>query len=131
MQMPEASLFHLWADDIEGGGCSQEPGKEEYTPSDQALLVSNYLVKKLRDKLPNANLAYLAYHDTVYPARVVKPEPGLIYFYAPRERCDAHALNDPQRELNRKYAEALEKGLPSFGNASAEVFEILRGPNPL
>jgi hypothetical protein len=123
LKMPEASLFHLWADDIEGGGWSHEPGKEEYTASDQALLVSNYLVKKLRQKLPGAHLAYLAYHDTVYPPRLVKPEPGLIYFYAPRERCYAHALNDPHCDLNRKYAEALEKGLPAFGNSSAEVFE--------
>ena len=122
-QMPEASLFHLWADDIEGGGWSHEPGKEDYTPSDQALLVSNYLVKNLREKLPNADLAYLAYHDTVFPPRVVKPEAGLIYFYAPRERCYAHALNDPACDLNRKYAQALENGLPAFGSANAEVFE--------
>jgi len=122
-QMPEASLFHLWADDIEGGGWSHEPGKEDYTPSDQALLVSNYLVEKLREKLPRADLAYLAYHDTVFPPRVVKPGAGLIYFYAPRERCYAHALNDPTCNLNRKYAQALENGLPAFGSANAEVFE--------
>ena len=122
-QMPEASLFHLWADDIWDGGWSREPGKEDYSPSDQALLVSNYLVKKLREKLPHADLAYLAYHDTVFPARVVKPEPGLIYFYAPRERCYAHALNDPTCDLNHKYAQALENGLPAFGSANTEVFE--------
>lgn len=122
-QMPEARLFHLWADDIEGGGWSHEPGREDYTPSDQALLVSNYLVKRLREKLPKADLAFLAYHDTVYPPYVVKPEPGVIYFYAPRERCYAHALNDPTCELNRKYAQALENGVPAFGSDNAEVFE--------
>jgi len=123
LRMPEASLFHLWADDIEGGGWSHEPGREEYTPSDQSLLVSNYLVKRLRDKLPHANLAFLAYHDTVYPPHVVKPARGVIYFYAPRERCYAHALNDPACDLNRKYAQALENGMPAFGPANAEVFE--------
>ena len=123
LRMPEASLFHLWADDIEGGGWSHELGKDEYTPSDQALLVSNYLVKRLRDKLPDANLAFLAYHDTVYPPHVVKPDRGVIYFYAPRERCYAHALNDPACELNRKYAQALENGMPAFGPVNAEVFE--------
>jgi len=60
LRMPEASLFHLWADDIEGGGWSHEPGSEEYTPSDQSLLVSNYVVKRLRERLPNADLAFLA-----------------------------------------------------------------------
>jgi hypothetical protein len=122
-QMPEASLFHLWADDIDGGGWSHEPGMEDYSPSDQALLVSNFLVKRVREKLPGANLAYLAYHDTVSPPQVVKPEPGLIYLYAPRERCYAHPLNDPACGLNCKYAQALEDGLPTFGSAHAEVFE--------
>ncbi len=124
-EMPEASLFHLWADDIDGGGggWSRESGKEDYTSSDQALLVSNFLVKRVREKLPDANLAYLAYHDTVSPPRVVKPEPGLVYLYAPRERCYAHALNDPTCDLNRKYAKALENGLSAFGSANAEVFE--------
>ena len=41
LRTPEASLYHVWADDIDGGGWSHEPGKEQYTPSDQALLVSN------------------------------------------------------------------------------------------
>jgi hypothetical protein len=120
---PEAGMFHLWADDIDGGGWSHEPGKEDYSPSDQSLLVSNHLVKKLREKLPQANLAYLAYHDTVSPPHVVKPEPGLIYLYAPRERCYAHALNDPACEINQKYAQALEEGIPAFGSANTEIFE--------
>lgn len=122
-QMPEASLFHLWADDIDGGGWSRESGKDNYSSSDQALLVSNFLVKKIREEIPKANLAYLAYHDTVIPPRLVKPEAGLIYLYAPRERCYAHALNDPTCDLNRRYAQALEDGLLAFGGANAEVFE--------
>ncbi len=122
-KMPEARMFHLWADDIDGGGWSHEPGKENYTPSDQALLVSNYLVKRIREKLPHANLAYLAYHDTVSPPKVVTPEKGLVYLYAPRERCYAHALNDAACGINRKYAQALEEGLPAFGGENAEVFE--------
>ncbi len=123
LQMPEASLFHLWPDDIEGGGWSHEPGKSEYTASDQSLLVANYLIGQLRQKLPNAHLAFLAYHDTVYPPKVVKPDPGVIFFYAPRERCYAHALDDAECPLNRKYSQALERALPMFGGANAEVFE--------
>jgi hypothetical protein len=122
-QMPEANLIHLWADDIEGGGWSHEPGKEDYTASDQALLVTNHLVRRLRESLPKANLAFLAYHDTVFPPRIVKPEPGVIYLYAPRERCYGHALDDALCPLNVKYARALEQALPSFGSANAEVFE--------
>ena len=122
-QMPEARLFHVWADDISGGGWTHEPGKEDYTASDQALLVSNDVLRRLRKELPEANLAFLAYHDTVYPPRVVKPDPGVVYFYAPRERCYGHALDSPDCPLNQIYRRALEQGLPAFGSANAEVFE--------
>lgn len=54
---------------------------------------------------------------------MVKPQPGVIFFYAPRERCYAHALNDAQCALNRQYSRALEQALPTFGSANAEVFE--------
>ncbi len=122
-QMPEASMVHVWADDIDGGGWSHEPGKASYMPSDQSLLAANAVVRRVRKKLPQAKLAYLAYHDTVSPPKAVKPEPGLVYLYAPRERCYAHALSDPDCALNRKYALALEEGLPAFGGERAEVFE--------
>ena len=120
---PEASLYHLWPDDLSEGGWSTEPGKEQYTPSDQSLLVSNSIVTRLREKLPSANLVYLSYHDTLPPPRVVKPAPGIIYFNAPRERCYAHAIDEPNCPNNRKYAQALEASLPLFGTENAQVFE--------
>ena len=123
LKMPEATLFHLWADDISGGGWSHDPGKEQYTPSDQALLVYNDIITRLRQKLPYARLSFLAYHDTVFPPRVVKPAPGIAFFYAPRERCYAHALDDPACPLNQQYSKALEKALPEFNRDDAEVFE--------
>jgi hypothetical protein len=123
IQMPDAKLYHLWPDDIEGGGWTHEPGKQRYTASDQSLLVANDLVTRLRRRLPNAHLSFLAYHDTVYPPQVVKPAKGIVYFYAPRERCYAHALNDPKCPLNQRYSKALEHALPTFGAAHAEVFE--------
>jgi hypothetical protein len=123
LRMPDATMFHLWADDISGGGWSYDPGKEQYTPSDQALLVYNDVITRLRRKLPHARLSFLAYHDTVFPPRVVKPAPGIAFFYAPRERCYAHALDDPACPLNRQYSKALENALPEFDRADAEVFE--------
>jgi hypothetical protein len=121
--MPGAELYHLWPDDIEGGGWTHDPGKEQYTPSDQSLLVANDVITRLRRRLPDAHLSFLAYHDTVYPPKIVKPAKGIVYFYAPRERCYAHALNDPQCPLNQRYSLALEHALPAFGAAHAEVFE--------
>ncbi len=120
---PEAVLFHVWPDDIFGGGWSHEPGKEQYTPSDQSLLAANEIVRRLHETLPMAKLAFLAYHDTVFPPRMVKPEPGIVYFYAPRERCYAHSLSDPECGLNKRYRSALEEALPAFGPGNAEAFE--------
>jgi hypothetical protein len=123
LQMPDAELYHLWPDDIEGGGWTHDPGKGQYTPSDQSLLVANDLLTRLRRRLPHAHLSFLAYHDTVYPPKIVRPAKGIVYFYAPRERCYAHALNDPRCPLNRRYSQALEHALPAFGAAHTEVFE--------
>jgi hypothetical protein len=123
LKMPDATLFHLWADDISGGGWSHDPGKEENAPSDQALLVYNDIISRLRRKLPHARLSFLAYHDTVFPPRVVKPAPGIAFFFAPRERCYAHALDDPACPLNQQYSKALENALPGFDRTDAEVFE--------
>ncbi|MCX6622953.1 MAG: DUF4838 domain-containing protein, partial [Acidobacteria bacterium] len=120
---PEASLFHAWADDIDGGGWSAEPGKPDYTPTDQSLLVANGIITELRKRVPEARLAYLAYHDTVTPPKIVQPAHGIVYFYAPRERCYAHGLDDDACALNRKYRQAFEGGLPVFGRANAEIFE--------
>jgi hypothetical protein len=122
-QMPEATMFHAWADDIDGGGWSHEPGKEQYTPADQSLIVSNAIVNALRQRKPNAEFPYLAYHDTLQAPRKVKPVPGIVYFCGLRERCYAHALDDPDCGLNRKYREAFESGLPVFGGGKTEVIE--------
>jgi hypothetical protein len=122
-QMPEASLFHCWPDDLMGGGWTHEQGKDEYTSSDQSLLVANYLVSRLRKNLPNAQLAYLAYHDTTLPPHIVKPDPGVVLLNAPRERCYAHSLDDAQCLLNRKYKEVFELLLPVFGAPKTEAFE--------
>ncbi len=83
----------------------------------------NDVISRLRKKLPDARLSFLAYHDTVFPPRLVKPAPGIVFFYAPRERCYAHALDDPACPLNRQYSKALEKALPEFNRTDAEVFE--------
>ena len=120
---PEATLLHAWADDIDGGGWSSEPGKQDYTPTDQSLLVANRIITDLRKQVPAAHLAFLAYHDTVVPPKVVRPAPGIVYFYAPRERCYAHALDDDSCALNRQYRQAFEGGVPVFGRQNTEIFE--------
>jgi hypothetical protein len=120
---PEVTMFHAWPDDIEGHGWSNDPAHKDYNPSDQALLVANAVVTALRRKLPDAQFPFLGYHDTVEPARNVKPAPGILYFWAPRERCYAHGLADARCGLNAVYRKELENALPVFAPANTEIFE--------
>jgi hypothetical protein len=120
---PEATMFHAWPDDIQGRGWSYDPARKQYNPSDQALLVANAVVTALRQKLPHAQVPFLGYHDTVEPPRMVKPAPGILYFWAPRERCYAHGLADPACGINAVYRKEFENALPVFSAANTEVFE--------
>jgi hypothetical protein len=122
LESPEVRVFYMLADDGPGTW-GQEPGKEKYTASDQALLVYNDLLRRLRQELPNASLAYLSYIDTTPPPQLVKPDPGIVYLYAPIQRCYAHALNDPACPFNQKYRENFEQNLQIFSPADTVVVE--------
>jgi hypothetical protein len=124
-EAPEAEVYHLWADDTEENAstwCSC-PRCAGYTPSEQNLLVMNALARAIRTVKPTARLAHLAYHETLAPPRAVQPDPGLVLLFAPRERCYAHALDDPECAKNREHAAWLEALLGVFGPERTEVFE--------
>ncbi|MEO6397585.1 MAG: DUF4838 domain-containing protein [Tepidiformaceae bacterium] len=95
-----ARVYHLWADDIRGGGWCECPGCAAMTPSDQALHVTNVLAAVLAAQDPQARIAHLAYHDTLLPPTSVRPRANVSLLFAPRERCYAHAINDPACERN-------------------------------
>ena len=107
---PGADVYHLWPDDIVGGGWCRCERCAGLSASDQALLAINAAARVLAEVEPGAKLAFLAYHDTIEPARRVKPEPNVVLLYAPRERCYAHALDDAACEVNRPYHASLAAG---------------------
>ncbi len=120
---PGARVYHLWADDLPAGGwcyCSRCMG---LPPQDQAILASNAVAEGVCLADPQAKTAHLIYHDTLEPPRVVKPHPALVPLYAPRERCYAHALNDPACARNRWHRENLERVLDYFGRREWLLFE--------
>jgi len=111
--------LHLWGLDLFGGGWCACAGCAGLTPSDQALLVSNAVADALGD---DGRVFHLAYHDTIDPPAVVAPHPRVWAEFAPRERCYAHAIDDPACDTNPRYRAALEAHLACF-EGRVDVFE--------
>lgn len=104
-----ASVYHLWADDIVGGGWCSCRGCTGVPPSDQALHATNVLAEALAEVDPSAAVAHLAYHDTIEPPKVFLPGKRVTALYAPRNRNYACAIDDPRcpRNLDGHYAELI------------------------
>jgi len=81
---PTTQRYFFWGDD--GLPWCRCPKCRELSDSDQALLLENHLVKALRKTNPRAQLAHLAYANTLAPPARVKPEPGVFLEYAPIHR---------------------------------------------
>jgi hypothetical protein len=120
---PEAQVYHLWPDDLLGGGWCACPRCAGLAPADQALLAANTLAAALAELRPDARVSYLAYHDTeAAPARI-PPHPQVELIFAPRPRSYARGLGDPADPLNPAYAARLAENIASFPPGRAAVFE--------
>ncbi|MCC7353216.1 MAG: DUF4838 domain-containing protein [Anaerolineae bacterium] len=120
---PGAEVYHIYGDDLNGGGWCHCPDCRALSPSDQLLMVANAMAEAVRQVQPGAKVGYLAYHDTMLPPARVKPQEGVMLVYAPRERCYAHALDDPQCATNRGYWSTLEQMLTIFPAERCQAFE--------
>ena len=114
-----AADVHLWGLDAFGGGWCACDRCRALAPSDQALLVCNAVAEALGG---DVRVFHLAYHDTLVPPASVRPAPGVSAEFAPRERCYAHALDDPACTTNHPYREAFERHLERFAGR-VHVFE--------
>jgi hypothetical protein len=127
---PEAKYFHLWADDIRGGGWCNGPECRGLSASDQAMIATNSVAQALADADPGAALAYLAYHDTTVPPTKVQADANVFLLNAARERCNAHSLDDPNCARNRQiYKPAFETLLALFektGRNNSHMFEYFQ-----
>jgi hypothetical protein len=100
-QLPEITYFHLWADDLTGGGWCHCPKCRGASPADQNLMAMKAVAGVLAEVNPRASLALLTYHDTAgVPSQA--PPSNVFLFHAPRERCYGHAFNDPACRRNRE-----------------------------
>ena len=90
------------------------------TPSDQQLVALNAMVCALRADDPEAELAYLAYHDTMPVPTEVRPAEGIFLEYAPISRPQDRSLvelKDDRMEV------AVRRLLDWFGRKDSRVLE--------
>jgi hypothetical protein len=91
--------------------------------SDQALILENRLVQELRAMDPDAQLAYLAYANTMPAPSKVKPGRGVFLEFAPiRRRYDVPYAQQTGPETKDTLA-MLEENLRVFPAATAEALE--------
>ncbi len=123
-RFPGFGVYHLWADDLRGGGWCQCAGCAAMTPSDQALAATNLAAEVLERLDPAAHIAHLAYHDSLEAPVRVRPRANVVALWAPRNRCYAHALGDRECARNREHLAGLERLAEWFGGPGrVRVFE--------
>ncbi len=81
--------YYFWLDDAKDAFCHC-PACAGLSASDQQMKILNHILKRLKKDNENAELAYLAYYDTITPPEKIRPEQGIFLEYAPYER-DFHA----------------------------------------
>ncbi len=124
---PEADVFHLWPDDIPGGGWCGCERCRDYSSSDQALIATNALAEELSAIAPTAKISFLAYHDTEAAPHKVAPRDNVALLWAPRLRSYAYAIDAADSKVNApRFADAFRAGAAHFAKAKAQpprVFE--------
>ncbi len=123
---PGADVYHLWPDDIPGGGWSQSPECDALTASDQALIATNILAEELEQISPDAQIAHIAYHDTEPVPTAARPRANTSLLWAPRMRSYAQSAFDAGSSVNARYPGELAANLALFSDADtkpARVFE--------
>lgn len=119
---PGFAVYHLWADDLPDGGWCEAASAQGYSPSDQAILVTNAVAEELEAVAPGAKLAYLSYHDTE-EAPKIPPRGNVALTFAPRLRCYAAGIDAPHA-VNEKYPDLWRRNAAAFaGEGQARVFE--------
>ncbi len=116
-----SKYFHLWIDDVASAPCMCEKCKN-LSPSDQAMVIYNAMLKGLKAHRSDARLAYLAYHGTI-DAPSVKAEEGIFLEFAPIRRCFEHTVNDVSCRKNIEEISSLDSLLAFFGKKDSKVLE--------
>lgn len=84
---PTSSRYFFWLDDKSNGHCHCKKCRD-FSPSEQALIYENHLLKKLREFDSKATLSHLCYNTTLKAPRLekVRPLDGVFLEFAPISR---------------------------------------------
>ncbi len=119
--------FHArlaWADDLPASGWCWCSSCRSYSPSAQNMLGMKLLCKAADLENSNQRISLIAYHDTLFPDPDLTPDKRMFFHWAPRERCYAHAIDDPDCPRNAKHWEALNAWKKKFaGIDDSHTFE--------
>jgi hypothetical protein len=118
---PSTGRYYFWGDD--GLPWCQCPKCREFPDADQALLLENFLAQALAAFDERAQLAHLAYVNTLTPPSIVKPDPRVFLEFAPIRRKFDVPLNDPDCAENKEHLELLDANLKVFPAETAQVLE--------
>lgn len=137
---PEVAVFHVWPDDLPGGGwcscpaCAGAGIGAGLSPAAQSLKAALALASALEELRPGAKLSFLAYHDTeeaAAAARALAPAglpSNLELLWAPRRRNWAHGYAETGEAssgaaLNAASRASFEAARPAFAAGGVAVFE--------
>ena len=109
----------LWPDDITNGGCRCESCRK-LSVADQALRITNAIVKGFRRVDSEAKCSFLAYQDALEVPKQVRPGPGVYLEYAPIHRDSGLPVSDPANLHETLHIKEL---LEFFGVQDSRVLE--------
>jgi hypothetical protein len=118
---PTTSRYFYWGDD--GRPWCQCPKCRELSPSEQALVIENRICRALREVDSKAQVAHLAYHNTLTPPVNVKPDQGVFLEFAPIKRRYDIPYEQQQDPKLAEGLPALDANLTVFPKDTAQVLE--------
>jgi hypothetical protein len=117
---PTTRRYFYWGDD--GRPWCLCPKCRGLLPSEQALVVENRICQALRKQDARAQVAHLAYHNTLRPPKQIRPVDGIFLEYAPISR--RYDVPYEQQDPNRGDGlHALDANLEVFPRDTAQVLE--------
>lgn len=119
-----AHRYFFWSDDARGGVCSC-PKCKALTPSDQQLTVLRAIIRKLREEIPDAMLAYLAYYSTLDVPASVESEEGIFLEFAPIDKWHVRVGRNTEECISGEVRERESSCqlLSFFGKSGSRVLE--------
>jgi hypothetical protein len=118
---PTTARYFFWGDD--GAPWCHCDKCRNLSDSDQALLLENHLLKALRQQDPKAQLAHLAFANTIQPPQHLQPLPGVFLEYAPiHRRYDVPYAQQTQPQ-DEDGLPVLDANLKVFPAGTAQVLE--------